>query len=125
MHFPPFTLLTSPCANDDSSDVGILLQLSCYICPEDVGFEDGTWGICYLRWQGHSVDPHSIFCAVCHFVLIALRESRALWSLCAQLLGDIACISKNPVNVTLVPYIPEVLYVVGSLQWPQRNQPLF
>ena len=32
--------------------------------------------------------------------------------------------AKNQVNVTLVPHIPKVLYVVGSLQWTQRHQPL-
>ena len=101
------------------------VQLSCCICSEDVGFEDGTWVIGYLWWWSHYVDPPWIFCAGCHYILIARRKGSALPSLRVQILADLPCMSWNLVNLTLVPHIPEVLYVVKSPQWTRIHQHRF
>ena len=98
-------------------------QLSCFIFPDGVGFEARTWDIGYFRWWSRSVGPPSILYADFHYVLVASRKGIDLQSLCARILDDLACISQNPVNVTLVPHILEVLYVVGSLLWTWIHQP--
>ena len=104
--------------------IEFLVHLSCCICPVYVGFEDGTWGIEYFQWWIRSVYPPSICCDDCQFVLLARRKGSALLSMCIWILSAISCMSQNPMNVTLVPHIPENLYIVGSLQWTQRHQPL-
>ena len=101
-----------------------LVQLSCCICPECVGFEYGTWGISYLCLWSCFVDTPSILCTDCYFVLIARRKVSALWSLCARIISALPCMTKNPINMPLVSHIPEALYIVVSLQWTLRHQPL-
>ena len=101
-----------------------LVHLYCCICPSYVESEDRNWVIGCFRWWSFSVDPPSISCAIWHYVLIARKEGSALRSLCARLLAALPCMSRNPMNVPLVPHIPEVIYVVGLLQWTHRHQPL-
>ena len=122
---PPLQLLAYPCANNDPSDAGILgtailLHFSrrCRLWGRDLGH----WLFPVVRYS--SIDPLSIFCAGFRSVLISRRKGSALQSLWVRLLSDLPCKSQNHMNVTLVKHIPEVLYVVGSLQCSRRHQPL-
>ena len=124
--FPPISFIDiSLCERAVPRMQTFLVQISFCICPEDVGFEDGNWGIGYLRWWIHYIDPPSILCDGYHSVLIAIRKGSTLQSLFSRILSDLAFMSQNPLNVTLVPHIPQVLYVVRSLQWTWKHQPLY
>ena len=114
-HLSPFPFLESPCENDDPSNVGIWVQISCCIFPGDVEFVYETWGIDYLHWWNLFVCPPSIWCADFRSVFVAHRKGSTTQSLCAQLLDDILCMSQNPMNVSLVLHIPEAHCVDESL----------
>ena len=102
-----------------------LVQLSWCICTEDVEFEGGTWRIVYFRRWSFCVDSPSILCADLQYILIARIKGGVIGSMCARHIAALPYMSKKSVNVTLVPHLPNVLYVVGSLQWNQRHHTLW